>query len=69
MVYLEEIAIWPLSIPCKHRQTPSEKKKKRMILHFKIGEKYRMSQQVPDDERKVGLEIVFQKNRQIDMLN
>ena len=68
MVYLEEIAIWPLSIPCKHRQTPSEKKK-RMILHFKIGEKYWMSQQVPDDERKVELEIVFQKNRQIDMLS
>ena len=40
-----------------------------MILHFKIGEKYRMSQQVPDDERKVELEIVFQKNRQIDMLS
>ena len=31
MVYLEEIAIWPLSIPCKHRQTPSEKKEKNDI--------------------------------------
>ena len=66
MVYLEEIAIWPLSIPCKHRQTPSEKKEKNDIAF----QNWWKVQDVPTSSvwsKKSRTWKCFQKNRQIDM--